>query len=134
MKQTLLFLCTGNSCRSQMAEGFAKTTLSSKYQIYSAGVEAHGLNPNAVIVMQEKGIDITTQESTKISNEQLSQYDLIVTLCGDARDRCPILTDNQKNIHWDLEDPANAKGSEDKIMSVYRRVRDQISINMSTLL
>ena len=117
-----------------MAEGFAKTTLSSKYQIYSAGVEAHGLNPNAVIVMQEKGIDITTQESTKISNEQLSQYDLIVTLCGDARDRCPNLTDNQKNIHWDLEDPANAKGSEDEIMSVYRRVRDQISINMSTLL
>jgi len=134
MIERLLFLCTGNSCRSQMAEGFAKIKLDKKYKIYSAGVEAHGLNPNAISVMREVGIDITTQESTKISSDELSDYDFIVTLCGDARDRCPILIDNQKNIHWDLEDPANAKGSEDEIMSIYRNVRDKISINMSTLL
>ena len=117
-----------------MAEGFAKIKLDKKYKIYSAGVEAHGLNPNAISVMREVGIDITTQESTKISSDELSEYDFIVTLCGDARDKCPILIDNQKNIHWDLEDPANAKGSEDEIMSIYRNVRDKISINMSTLL
>ena len=134
MIERLLFLCTGNSCRSQMAEGFAKIKLDKKYKIYSAGVEAHGLNPNAISVMREVGIDITTQESTKISSDELSEYDFIVTLCGDARDKCPILIDNQKNIHWDLEDPANAKGSEDEIMSIYRNVRDKISINMSTLL
>ena len=134
MIERLLFLCTGNSCRSQMAEGFAKIKLDKKYKIYSAGVEAHGLNPNAISVMREVGIDITTQESTKISSDELSDYDFIVTLCGDARDRCPILIDNQKNIHWDLEDPANAKGSEDEIMSIYRNVRDKIFINMSTLL
>lgn len=134
MIERLLFLCTGNSCRSQMAEGFAKIKLDKKYKIYSAGVEAHGLNPNAISVMREVGIDITTQESTKISSDELSKYDFIVTLCGDARDKCPILIDNQKNIHWDLEDPANAKGSEDEIMSIYRNVRDKISINMSTLL
>jgi len=134
MVERLLFLCTGNSCRSQMAEGFAKIQLDKKYKIYSAGVEAHGLNPNAISAMKEVGIDITTQESTKISSDELSEYDFIVTLCGDARDRCPILIDNQKNIHWDLEDPANAKGSEDEIMSIYRNVRDKISINMNTLL
>ena len=117
-----------------MAEGFAKIKLNKKYEIFSAGVEAHGLNPNAVIVMKEEGIDITTQESTKISNDQLSQYDLIVTLCGDARDRCPILTDSQKNIHWNLEDPAKARGRQDVVMDIYRKVRDQISINIRTLL
>ena len=131
--ERLLFLCTGNSCRSQMAEGFAKIKLNKKYKIYSAGVEAHGLNPNAISVMREVGIDITKQESTKISNDELSEYDSIVTLCGDARDRCPILINSKKNIHWGLEDPANANGSEDEIMTVYRNVRDQISMRVSTL-
>ena len=131
--ERLLFLCTGNSCRSQMAEGFAKIKLNKKYEIYSAGVEAHGLNPNAISVMREVGIDITKQESTKISNDELSEYDSIVTLCGDARDRCPILINSKKNIHWGLEDPANANGSEDEIMAVYRNVRDQISMRVSTL-
>ena len=83
--------------------------------------------------MREVGIDITKQESTKISNDELSEYDSIVTLCGDARDRCPILINNKKNIHWGLEDPANANGSEDEIMTVYRNVRDQISMKVSTL-
>jgi len=116
-----------------MAEGFAKIKLNKKYEIYSAGVEAHGLNPNAISVMREVGIDITKQVSTKISNDELSEYDSIVTLCGDARDRCPILINSKKNIHWGLEDPANVNGSEDEIMAVYRNVRDQISMKVSTL-
>tara|TARA_B110000116_G_C16477264_1_gene420839 strand:+ start:44 stop:448 length:405 start_codon:yes stop_codon:yes gene_type:complete len=134
MLNKLLFLCTGNSCRSQIAEGFAKIKLNKKYQIYSAGIEAHGLNPNAISVMREVGIDISTQKSKKVSNHELSQYDFIITLCGDARDRCPVLINNQKNIHWDLEDPANAKGSNYKVMNIYRIVRDQISRNIDMLL
>tara|TARA_Y100001970_G_C14237259_1_gene862593 strand:- start:941 stop:1294 length:354 start_codon:yes stop_codon:yes gene_type:complete len=117
-----------------MAEGFAKSLLNEKYTIFSAGVEAHGLNPKAVEVMNEKGIDISKQESSKITNDQLSNYNFIVTLCGDARDRCPILADIQKNIHWDLEDPAKSKGTDDEVMEVYRKVRDQIAINIRTLL
>jgi len=116
-----------------MAEGFAKIKLNKKYKIYSAGVEAHGINPYAISVMREVGIDITAQESTKISNDELATYNFIVTLCGDARDRCPILINSKKNIHWGLEDPANAKGTEDEIIAVYRNVRDQILMKVSTL-
>ena len=134
MYKKLLFLCTGNSCRSQMAEGFARIKLNKKFKIYSAGVEAHGLNLNAVSVMKEVGVDISNQKSKSISEDELSNYNLIITLCGDARDRCPILIGDQRNIHWGLEDPANATGTEKEIMGVYRKVRDQISINIDSLL
>ena len=134
-KNSLLFLCTGNSCRSQMAEGFSnQLQLNNKFQIYSAGVEAHGLNPRAVEVMNEVGVDISHHRSQIVRDDELFQYNLIITLCGDARDRCPILSSSNNNIHWNLEDPANAKGSEDKIMDIYRKVRDQIFINIKTLL
>ena len=129
----ILFLCTGNSCRSQMAEGFANLKLNKAFKIYSAGVEAHGLNPRAVKAMDEIGIDISGQQSQSISENELSEYNLIVTLCGDARDRCPVLLGDQRNIHWGLEDPANATGTEKEIMDVYRRVRDQISSNIDSL-
>ena len=134
MKKKLLFLCTGNSCRSQMAEGFARTKLSEIFRIYSAGVEAHGLNPKAVSVMHEIGIDISNQQSKSISNDELFQYDIIVTLCGDARDRCPALIGEQHNIHWGLKDPAKATGTNKEIMDTYRNVRDQISSNIDSLL
>jgi len=117
-----------------MAEGLANIKLNKKFKISSAGVEAHGLNPKAVEVMDEIGIDISRQQSQSISEEELSEYDFIITLCGDARERCPALLVNRKNIHWDLQDPANATGSEKKIMNIYRQVRDQISHNIDTLL
>ena len=118
-----------------MAEGFAKNlNIDGKYQIHSAGVEAHGLNPLAVEVMKELGIDISNQHSRKIKDEDLFHYDLVITLCGDARDRCPLLTSNTKNIHWDLQDPANAKGSDEEIISTYRKVRDQILLNVKSTL
>ena len=117
-----------------MAEGFAHIKLNEKFKIYSAGVEAHGLNSNAVSVMKEVGVDISNQKSQCISEEELSEYNLIVTLCGDARDRCPVLLGDQRNIHWGLEDPANATGTEKEIMGVYRKIRDQISINIDSLL
>ena len=133
-KKSLLFLCTGNSCRSQIAEGFANHfNLNQKFTIHSAGIEAHGLNSRAVEAMNEIGINISHQQSNCIKNDELLQYDLIITLCGDARDRCPILSDNN-NIHWDLEDPANAEGNEEEIMSTYRKVRDQISNNIKSML
>ena len=134
MGKKLLFLCTGNSCRSQMAEGFANIKLNKKFKISSAGVEAHGINSRAVKAMNEMGIDISHQQSNSILEDELSQYDFIITLCGDARDRCPILSESNNNIHWDLQDPANAIGSEQEIMDVYRKVRDQISNNIGSLL
>ena len=134
MGKKLLFLCTGNSCRSQMAEGFANIKLNKKFKISSAGVEAHGLNSRAVKAMNEIGIDISHQQSNSILEDELPQHDLIITLCGDARDRCPILSEGNNNIHWDLEDPANATGSEQEIMDVYRKVRDQIFNHIDSLL
>ena len=132
-KKSLLFLCTGNSCRSQMAEGFANHfKLNEKFRIHSAGVEAHGLNIRAIKVMNEVGVDISHQQSKNIRNDELFQYDLIITLCGDARDKCLILSNN--NIHWDLEDPANANGDEQEIMDIYRKVRDQIHDNIKSML
>ena len=116
-----------------MAEGIANLKLNKVFKIYSAGVEAHGLNPRAVKVMAEIGIDISHQESISISEDELCEYNLIITLCGDARGRCPVLLEDQRNIHWGLEDPANATGTEKEIMDVYREVRDQISRNIDSL-
>jgi len=134
MHKKLLFLCTGNSCRSQMAEGFANIKLNKKFKISSAGVEAHGLNLRAVRAMDEIGIDISNQRSNSILEDELSQHDLIITLCGDAKDRCPVLLGNRNNIHWDLQDPAKARGDESEIMNMYRQVRDQISNHIDSLL
>ena len=134
MRGKILFLCTGNSCRSQMAEGFAKIKLNQKFKIFSAGIEAHGINSNAVIVMKEMGINISSQQSKNIVEDEFFQYDLIVTLCGDARDRCPVLSNKNNHIHWRLEDPANASGSDEDIIGIYRKVRDQINKNIDTLL
>ena len=117
-----------------MAEGLANIKLNKKFKISSAGVEAHGLNPRAVKAMNEIGIDISHQHSNSILEDELPQHDLIITLCGDARDRCPILSESSNNIHWDLQDPANATGSEQEIMTVYRKVRDQISNYIDSLL
>lgn len=118
-----------------MAEGFANHfKLNKKFQIHSAGIEAHGLNLRAVGVMKEIGIDISHQESTSVSNDELFQYDLIITLCGDAMDRCPILSNKNNHIHWGLEDPAEARGSDEDIMNVYRKVRDKINENINRLL
>lgn len=127
------FLCTGNSCRSQMAEGFVKKILGSDWQIASAGVEVHGLNPLAVKVMAEKGIDISKQYSKLINSDYLRHCDLVVTLCGDARDRCPVTPPNVKKLHWPLEDPALANGTEENKLAIFRKVRDQIEAKITTL-
>ncbi|RAR45407.1 arsenate reductase (thioredoxin) [Paenibacillus sp. MDMC362] len=125
-KKTIYFLCTGNSCRSQMAEGWAKQHLGNDWNVYSAGIEAHGLNPNAVKAMKEVGIDITSHTSDIIDHELLNQANLVVTLCGDAADRCPMTPPHVLREHWGFDDPAKAQGTDEEKWAVFQRVRDQI--------
>lgn len=128
-KKTIYFLCTGNSCRSQMAEGFAKKYLSS-WQVESAGIEAHGLNPNVVKAMAEVGIDISSQTSNVIDSNKLNQATLVVTLCNDAADKCPVIPSNVKRAHWGFDDPAKAQGTEAEKWLVFQQVRDAIEIKI----
>ncbi|WP_217587345.1 arsenate reductase (thioredoxin) [Lentibacillus saliphilus] len=125
-KPILYFLCTGNSCRSQMAEGFGKKYLSDKWDVRSAGIEAHGLNPLAVKVMAEAGVDISGQASSVIDSDILKRAAFVVTLCGDAKDNCPMTPAHVKKDHWGFSDPAKAKGSEAEIWQAFQDVRDQI--------
>nr|WP_106779594.1 arsenate reductase (thioredoxin) [Lysinibacillus timonensis] len=124
-KKKIYFLCTGNSCRSQMAEGWAKKILPD-WEVKSAGIEAHGLNPNAVKAMNEIGIDISKQTSDIIDMETLNHADLVVTLCGDAADKCPVTPPHVRREHWGFEDPAKAQGTDEEKWVVFQRVRDEI--------
>ena len=128
-KKNILFLCTGNSCRSQMAEGFAKALKSDVLTAYSAGVEKHGLNPRAVAVMAEAGVDIAGQTSKLVSELPDVSFDYVVTLCGSAHDLCPFFPGPVKKVHVGFEDPpalaANA-ATEEEALGHYRRVRDAI--------
>lgn len=128
------FLCTGNSCRSQMAEGFAKAMLGPAWRVASAGIEAHGLNPLAVQVMAEKGIDISHNQSKVIDPDYLQHSDLVVTLCGDARDRCPVTPPAVERQHWPLPDPAKVQGTEADKLQFFRAVRDEIQGRVKNLI
>jgi len=134
----LMFLCTGNSCRSQMAEGWARTLGERNgehwLEVQSAGIEAHGKTPRAITVMQEAGIDISGQESTRVTDDMLEQTDLVVTVCGHADEHCPVLPAGTRKIHWPLEDPAKAQGSEEEVMEFFRNSRDDIRSRVETLL
>ncbi|MCG7342661.1 arsenate reductase (thioredoxin) [Sporosarcina sp. ACRSL] len=125
-KKTIYFLCTGNSCRSQMAEGWGKKILGEQWDVKSAGIEAHGVNPNAVKAMNEVGIDISTQTSDIIDMEILNNADFIVTLCGDAADKCPVTPAHIKRAHWGFDDPAKATGTEEENWAFFQRVRNEI--------
>jgi arsenate reductase (thioredoxin) len=133
-KKKVLFLCTGNSCRSQMAEGWARYLLGNIIEPYSAGVEAHGMNKHAVKAMKEAGVDITSQYSKHINELKGIDFDLMITLCDSAKENCPFFPTNAKKIHHSFEDPWDATGTEEEIMSVYRRVRDQIKTYIENLL
>ncbi len=122
----ILFLCTGNSCRSQMAEGFTKKMFPKNIEIFSAGLEPKGVHPMAVKVMQEVGIDISRQRSKNISEVPIDKIDLVVTLCGDAAERCPVFPGKVKKNHWSLDDPAKVQGSQEEIIKIFRKVRDKI--------
>ncbi len=130
----LLFLCTGNSCRSQMAEGWARKLAGDWLDVQSAGIEAHGKNPRAIAVMQEAGVDISSQDSTTLSEEMLSSADLLITVCGHADEHCPLLPPDTRKEHWPLSDPAKAEGTEEEIMAQFRSTRDEISQRVTELI
>ncbi|MGA7800476.1 MAG: arsenate reductase (thioredoxin) [Gammaproteobacteria bacterium] len=130
----LLFLCTGNSCRSQMAEGWARALGGDWLEVQSAGIEAHGKNPRAIAVMQEAGVDISAQESTRVTPQMLERADLVVTVCGHADEHCPALPAGTRKEHWPLDDPAKANGTEEQVMTVFRASRDDIRRRVAQLL
>ena len=126
-KPFIYFLCTGNSCRSQIADGFLNALGGDKYEVKSAGLEAHGLNPRAVQVMQEAGVDISKNTSDVIDPELLNRADYVITLCGHADEHCPVISNkNVTKWHWGFDDPAKATGTEEEIMNQFRTVRDSI--------
>ena len=130
----LLFLCTGNSCRSQIAEGWARQLGDDRIDVMSAGIEAHGKNPRAIAVMAEAGVDISGQESTKLTDDMLAGADYLVTVCGHADEHCPALPPGVQKEHWPLPDPAKASGTEDEIMTVFSASRDDIRKRVGDLL
>ncbi|RDY72472.1 arsenate reductase (thioredoxin) [Halobacillus trueperi] len=131
-KPVIYFLCTGNSCRSQMAEGFGKKYLSDKFEVKSAGIEAHGLNPNAVKAMNEVDVDITDQTSDIIDPDILNNAEYAITLCGDANDKCPMTPPHVTRFHWGFDDPAKAEGTEEEKWAFFQRVRDEIEARIQT--
>ncbi len=122
----VMFLCTGNSCRSQMAEGFARVLSKGLIDPHSAGLTPADVNERAIAVMQEIGIDIADQESKEIDPDFLLSMDVIITLCGNAEASCPMTPPHIKRIHWPIDDPAAAQGSEEEIMAEFRKARDEI--------
>lgn len=130
----VLFVCTGNSCRSQMAEGWLRALVGDRIQANSAGIEVHGRNERAVAAMAEAGVDISGQASTLLTDEQLQWADLVVTVCGHADETCPMLPPDTRKEHWPLEDPARASGSEAEIMAEFRVSAEEIRARVADLI
>lgn len=132
----ILFLCTGNSCRSQMAEGWARALKPDRFEAYSAGLVAHGLNPNAVRVMKEVGVDISGHRSKTAEELKDQGFDYVITVCGHAHETCPTFSGKGKVIHRGFDDPpalARSASNEEEALGEYRRVRDQIKAFVETL-
>ena len=122
----ILFLCTGNSCRSQMAEGLARQLGRGRIEPYSAGLLPAGVNKRAIAVMRELGIDISRQTSKAIDESVLRRMDLVITLCDNAAEACPWTPPELKRLHWPVKDPVGTRGTEEEILSEFRRARDEI--------
>lgn len=126
MKQKILVLCTGNSCRSQIAEAYLQYFANEKAEIYSAGVETHGVNPKAITTMLEDGINISNHTSNHIDEYAAIDFDMVITVCDNAKERCPYFPTKAKKFHHNFPDPAKATGSDEEIMNQFRTVREQI--------
>ncbi|MEY3591334.1 MAG: hypothetical protein RLZZ38_290 [Bacteroidota bacterium] len=126
MKKNILVLCTGNSCRSQLAEGYLRYFHGDNANVYSAGVETHGVNPRAIATMKEDGLDISAHTSNHVDEYLHIPFDLILTVCDHASERCPIFPSSAKRIHYNFPDPAKATGTEAEITAAFRQVRDEI--------
>ncbi len=122
----ILVLCTGNSCRSQIAEGYLREFSNGKAEIYSAGVETHGVNPKAIATMKEVGIDISDHTSNNIEEYKNIDFDFVITVCDNAKERCPYFPSNAKKFHQNFPDPAKASGNEAEITNQFRVVREMI--------
>ena len=122
----ILVLCTGNSCRSQMAEGYLRKYAGDKAEVYSAGIETHGVNPRAIQIMKEDGIDISSHTSNHINEYKDIDFDFVITVCDHAREQCPFFPSNAKKFHYNFPDPAKASGTEEEIMNHFREVREMI--------
>ncbi|MEJ8547335.1 arsenate reductase (thioredoxin) [Brevibacillus borstelensis] len=134
-KPLIYFLCTGNSCRSQMAEGFMRSLGGDRYEVRSAGLEAHGLNPLAIQVMKEANVDIRSHTSDVIDPDTLNRADYVITLCGHADEHCPAISGNGSvKWHWGFDDPAKASGTEEEILNQFRAVRDSIKSRIEQFL
>ena len=132
----ILFLCTGNSCRSQMAQGWARQLRGDKIEAYSAGIETHGLNPHAVQVMAEAGVDISNQRSKHVDELKDIEFDFVVTLCAHAHNHCPVFSGSAKVVHVPFEDPprlAEREKTVEQKLGHYRRVRDEIKTFIESL-
>jgi arsenate reductase len=136
MKQRVLFLCTTNSCRSQMAEGILKAIGGDEFEVESAGAKPYYVHPLAIKVLAEIGIDISSQRSKSVAEFVGQKFDYVITLCGDyAKDACPVFVGKAKErLHWNFADPAEAEGSDTEVLSVFRKVRDQIKTKIEEFL
>ena len=126
MSKKILVLCTGNSCRSQIAEGYLRHFAGNKATIYSAGIETHGVNPKAIAIMKEDGIDISSHTSNNITEYDGIDFDFVITVCDNAKENCPFFPTKAKKFHHNFPDPANAKGNEQEILQEFRNVREMI--------
>lgn len=122
----ILVLCTGNSCRSQIAEGYLRKFSGDKAVVYSAGVETHGVNPKAIKIMAEDGIDISDHTSNNIDEYTNIDFDFVITVCDNAKERCPYFPTNAKKLHHNFPDPAKAIGSDEEVKAEFRAVREMI--------
>jgi len=126
LKKKIIILCTGNSCRSQIAEGYLRHFAGDKAEIYSAGIETLGVNPRAVETMKEDGIDISKHTSNNVEEYRNIDFDYIITVCDNAKERCPVFPSKAIKLHQNFPDPAKAQRTESEIKGEFRRVRDQI--------
>ena len=126
MTKNILVLCTGNSCRSQIAEGYLKHFSGDKAKVYSAGIETHGVNPRALITMKEDGIDISNHTSNHVDEYLTIDFDFVITVCDNAKERCPFFPSKAQKIHQNFSDPAKAAGTEEEILQEFRTVRQTI--------
>ena len=126
MKKKILVFCTGNSCRSQIAEGFLRFFAQEKAEIFSVGVETHGVNPKAIETMKEEGIDISKHISNHINEYSEMNFDFVITVCDNAKEHCPYFPTKAKKFHYNFPDPAKAQGTEEEIKEEFRKVREMI--------
>jgi arsenate reductase len=134
MKKKVLFLCTHNSCRSQMAEGLVNHFLGDRFQAFSAGTEATRVNPLAARVMGELGIDLAPHRSKTLDEFAGERFDYVITLCGDANEKCPLVFGGVERVHIGFDDPSRLNGSDAEVLPEYRRVRDEIKTRLARFL